>query len=152
MCNSLVRCQREITAPTGPAETTSNFVTDGYSNLRTENNLKYILPPIVAVLLLGSIISGFFYHRKLKNRRSKFSHVNRNETTINSTINSTLNSTLNSTIISTMNSEDRIPDNTNVPITELWERIKKDDNYKPSNFGTSHQAPLASVLNSQTRQ
>ena len=110
----------------------NEFVSDGNLNLSTENSLKYIIP-IISVVLLGFIVLGFYYHIKLRNRKSKYSDVNRIVETI-----------------STISSEDDIAEITNVPLTELWERIKTDDNYRSINSGTFHQAPLASVLHSQT--
>ena len=110
----------------------NEFVSDGNLNLSTENSLKYIIP-IISVVLLGFIVLGFYFHIKRRNRKSKYSDVNRIVETI-----------------STISSEDDIAEITNVPLTELWERIKTDDNYRSINSGTFHQAPLASVLHSQT--
>ena len=88
--------------------------------------------------MLGVIVSGFYYYIKLRNRKSKYSDVSQTSVVVTTT-----------TTTSTTGFEDEIPDITNVPLTELWERIKTDENYKPNNSGTSRQAPLAAVLHSR---
>ena len=168
MCNPFVSCQTEMTAQNFESEilmlgnvssTSSNEVTgspgatsktqntkseidglvsDGDSNVSTETDLKYILPPIISVVLLGFIVSGFYYYIKLRNRKSKYSDVSQTSVVVTTT-----------TTTSTTGFEDEIPDITNVPLTELWERIKTDENYKPKKSGTSRQAPLAAVLHSR---
>ena len=98
------------------------------------NSLEYILAPIFSVILLGLILLGILYYKKQQSK-SKCSEIDQRIE-----------------MISTISSEDGNPDITNVPLTELWERIKNDDNYKTMNSksGISHEAPLASVLNSAT--
>ena len=97
--------------------------------------MTYILLS-VGVLLLGLIILGIIYRKKLKTGLKAFK---RRSSASNSEMPSTTGSS----------SEDEEVDITDVRITDLWERIKNDDNYNSrySKPGAFHRAPLAAVLN-----
>ena len=104
-----------------------------------DSNLLTIIAPCFGVIVLGIIIFTIAY-KKLKKGRSS----------LKSKYSSSNSMTETPPTIASARVEE--VDFTDVAITELWERIKNDDNYdsKLSRPGTFHRAPLASVLNPDT--
>ena len=100
--------------------------------IRSESNLlTYILASCAAVILLGLILLIIVFRKKLERRIESFKSKYATTKTQPAT-----------------SAGDRDEDITDVAITELWERIKNDDNYvsnhsRPVAF---NRAPLASVL------
>ena len=104
--------------------------------LTSDSSLMIYILPSIGVLLLGLIVLSIIYRKKLKTRLNSFKFKY-------STSNSEMPSNTGSS------SEDGEVDITDVRITDLWERIKNDDNYNSrfSQPGAFHRAPLAAVLN-----
>ena len=104
-----------------------------------DNLLIYILVPIFSIILLGLTIFGACYQKKHKCISLKYLTSNSKNETVNE----------NPSTLSVQNDDEDITDLT---VTELWNRIKSDNNYdsKHSKPGTFNRAPLALVLESDT--
>ena len=104
--------------------------------LTPDNSLLIYILPSAGVLVLGLIIFVIIYRKKLETRLNSFKSKYL-----------TTNSERPSPRVSS--SEDGEVDIMDVAITDLWERIKNDDNYnsRHSQPGAFHRAPLAAVLN-----
>ena len=103
--------------------------------LTPDNSLLIYILPSAGVLVLGLIIFVIIYRKKLETRLNSFKSKY------------LTNSERPSPRVSS--SEDGEVDIMDVAITDLWERIKNDDNYnsRHSQPGAFHRAPLAAVLN-----
>ena len=116
-----------------------------------DNSLINVLSPLLSIVLLGLIIFGIFYQKQQKCMTGQCSATN-SETKDPCTLSDQHDDEDISDISvtkSTTSGEGVGVHFTDIPITELWERIKSDDNYdsKFSRPGAFNRAPLASVLN-----
>ena len=132
----------------GTTKVITSVVTERTSNNRSkvsdegstprDSKLLTIIAPCVGVIVLGLIVYIIAY-KKLKKGQSSLKSKNSSSNSMTETP-------------PTISARVEEVDITDVAITELWERIKNDDNYgsKLARPGTFHRAPLASVLNPDT--